>query len=392
MTTAYNHLPFVSGNRRPGAANSRCNHCNRCNHRAFSLVELMIAMAVLSIMLLFFATITETVSSTWSKSEARVETYQTGRGALELIAREMTPAVVDTRMQYVIMPGKILENECGAQLVAKNSPSALWIAPLGEQGGLRCLGYYLYRDDERGFYRLKRIFIAPNNDDGYFPRLFSREEGGEEIDIVDSEENVYTSPTDATWFYGRLGDTERRLWDDVMFDEDGPENEHVLATTVADGVLALWFQAIDRLGNPIRWVSESIVHPQPDTDVQRLIYNSAAFFQTASTLPFDTGLYQLSTVYLAGPTGGQAFSMKGNRVPAAVDITIITVDSQVLARRPEFPFQENIMLEDNPMTLLDEGGTLDVDASVKAFQDALAESNITTARTFTTRVKLVNGS
>ena len=362
------------------------------NYEAFSLVELMIAMAVLAIMLLFFATITETVGSTWSKAEARVETYQTGRGALELMAREMTPAVVDTRMQYVIMPGSILEDECNAELIAPNSPCAMWISPLGAQGDLRCVGYYLYRDDERRFYRLKRIFIAPTNDDGYFPRLFSMEDGAGEIDLVDAEDNIITSPVDATWFYGLLGDTERRLWDATMFDEDDPENESALVATVADGVLALWFQAIDTLGNPVPWLSESIVHDQPEVDAHRLIYNSAAFFQMATTLPFDNGQAELSTVYLAGPNGGQALAMKGNRVPAAVDITIISVDSQVLARRPDFPIQQNIILEDNSRTTLDEAGSLDVDASVRAYQAELAERNITTARTFTTRVKLVNGS
>ena len=84
--------------------------------------------------------------------------------------------------------------------------------------------------------------------------------------------------------------------------------------------------------------------------------------------------------------------MKANRVPAAVGIAIIVVDARVLARRPVIPNQQNLILEDNEETPFDETGILDLDTSIKLFLDELAELNITSARTFTTRVKLINGT
>ena len=72
------------------------------------------------------------------------------------------------------------------------------------------------------------------------------------------------------------------------------------------------------------------------------MYNSAAFFQTATTVPYLVGGKRSSTVYLASGSGGQRLAMKANRVPAAVDITIITIGSNVLNRRPLIPNQQNI--------------------------------------------------
>ena len=70
----------------------------RAPARGFSLLEILIAIAILSIMIVFLGGMTSTVSRTWTNSEKRVETYQAARGALEIMTREMTPAVVDTRM------------------------------------------------------------------------------------------------------------------------------------------------------------------------------------------------------------------------------------------------------------------------------------------------------
>jgi hypothetical protein len=75
--------------------------------------------------------------------------------------------------------------------------------------------------------------------------------------------------------------------------------------------------------------------------------------------------------------------MKANRVPACVDLTIVTLDGAILNRGVTIPPQPN---------LVDSAGTLDVDASVKKFESELRKNQIFTARTFTTRAKLVNGS
>ena len=106
-----------------------------------------------------------------------------------------------------------------------------------------------------------------------------------------------------------------------------------------------------------------------------MIYNSAAYFQMATTTAFDSG----QTTEILAP-GGQ--SMKANRVPSAVDITVVTVDSTVVSRQMDIPDVENIFSAD---------GSLDVEQSILRFNRALLDRNIKNARTFTTRVNLLNG-
>jgi prepilin-type N-terminal cleavage/methylation domain-containing protein len=331
--------------------------------RGFSLIELLVAIAVLSIMLLMLAEMTGTVADTWARGESRIETYQSARAALELMTREMTPAVVDTRTQFVVMPVEELEKG-GATNLAPETQVALWMAPLGEQGDLRCVGYYLYRDDMKRFYRLKRIYIKSAYDDSndqrvdYFPL---KQAVG---DARRGERDYSTSPSDADWFTDN--------WDALAFDDQDPTNEKVVVSAVADGVVAFWVQPLDLLGNPIPWVSEST----PPHVESKMIFNSSGFFLQATSVPFEDGT---TTKYLAPEDN----VMRAIRVPAAVDITLVTLDRRTLARMPPVPTQQNV---------LDDKGALDLEESVRLYNEALLAAGITDGRVFTTRVKLLNGS
>ena len=273
-------------------------------------------MAITTVVMVLLFGALEVVSSAWIDGERRIDTHQRARGALELVARELTPAVVDTRMQFVMLPSYLLA-DVGATHVVPNSPAMLWMAPIGTNGELRCVGYYLYRDTERKFYRLKRIFIKPDND-LYFPKLTN--------------------------------------YDNAR---------------AADGIIAFWVQAYDLLGNPIPWVSESVNHPSSD-----LIYNSAAYFQMATTTPFDNGE---SFAYLSE----SPMVMKGNKVPAEIEISVVTIDRTTMARDPEIPEMQLILRAD---------GSLDVDESVDLFLEELKANGINRSKVFSTRVKLVNGA
>ena len=229
-------------------------------------------MAILTLILTMLAGILDPAMRLWGEGEQRVEKFKNARSALELITREMTPAVVDTRMQFVVMSGKVLTAELGVKNVAPEAPVVLWMAPLGERSRLHCIGYFLSRDAEHDRYRLKRIFVpptepnAPDRAHKNYPRMLNYTEKR-------GEEN-YTNPTDAEWFLGN--------WDDRAFDDQDPANDETIVGTVADGVVAMWVQCYDLLGNPIPWMSESDVHPKSE-----LIYNSAGFFYAATTEPFD---------------------------------------------------------------------------------------------------------
>jgi len=327
---------------------------NNFFRRGFSLLELLIAMTVLVVILFVLASLVDSTGKAWTDSEERVETSQNGRTALELVTRELTPATINTCEQFVVVPGKSL-SECGAPGAVDTSQAAFWMAPLGKDGDLRAVGYYLQREDERRFFRLKRFYVGPSNED-YFPRGFDPEN-------VD-DTSILSEETSAARFLNRL--------DSSVFDDADPENEKCLVSTVADGVLAMWIQCYDLLGNPIPWVSEDKNHPESD-----IIFNSASMFVMATSEPFDNGK---SFIYL----GDKDTSIKGNRLPAAVGITVVTLDTANLDRHAQnVPVMENV---------LDDVGALDVDASLEKYQQALRDRGINKARTFSTRVKLATGS
>ena len=326
----------------------------------FTLVEMLVAFAVLSgLMVLLLGAVTP-VATLWRKAETRVETHQRARGALELLARELTPAVVDTRMQFVVLPGTELE-DAGATGVAADSPALIWMAPLGRDGELRCVGYYLFRDQDRGFHRLKRIFIRPDLPDlpdvpnPYFPRLVNHEDT--------RDLSMRTDPVSAKWFLER--------WDEEAFAEEDLSNDRAFVSSVADGVLGFWVQCYDLLGNPVPSLSQARYHPR-----STLIYNSAAYFQMATTRPFDSGN---STEFLAETPQ----VMKANRVPSEIEFGLVAVDETVALRDIRVPEMTSIR---------DERGVLDLEASIRETMKSLQSAGIRQAKAFTTRVKLVNGT
>lgn len=329
-----------------------------------TLTELLVSMGILTFLMLILSSATESAGRAWRDGQARTDTYQSARTALELMARELSAAVIDTRMQFVIGPSTTVSNVIRktdpelAEKFASESPILLWMAPLGEDGGLRCVGYYLHHDTVKQFYRLKRIYIAPptaERDSPFFPRIFNLRNAR---DIT-----LRTSPVNALWF--------TRSWTARAFDEEDPQNEDAVVSSAADGVIAFWARPIDLLGNPIPLLSAAANHPKSP-----LYYNSASYFQVATSKPFEEGS---SFKYLAETRQ----SMKGNRLPAAIDLAVVTLDSKQISRGVKIPEQLN---------LFDQSGALDLEESRKEYEKNLQGAGIYTARAFSTRARLINGN
>ena len=317
------------------------------------MVELLASIVILSILLVILMGAVSSVSSLYLNSEKKVQAFEGGRAALELVTRELTPAVVDTRMQFVIVPGEHL-TEKGAIHVAPNSPAMLWMAPLGTGGDLRSVGYYLTANPETKRYQLKRIYIRDDNPDGYFPRL---------VNLDDARDlTMRTDALSGKWFLEN--------WDMDTFDDLSEDNDKVVVSTVSNRVIAFWIQPLDLLGNPIPWVANSPNHPSAD-----LIYNSAAYFHMADGKNFDDGS---SFVYLAK----RPLVMKAHRLPPEIELAIVMVGDVVLNREVEIPEMENVFNED---------GSLNLRSSLDAYLELLKQRGIRDAESFTTRVKLTNG-
>ena len=61
--------------------------------RAFSLVEMLVAMAVTLLLVLILVQIFSGASNTWRRSEQKVDAYREARGALQLMARDLAETI-----------------------------------------------------------------------------------------------------------------------------------------------------------------------------------------------------------------------------------------------------------------------------------------------------------
>ena len=69
------------------------------NRSAFTLIELIVAIALASILILVTAMIFKQASSAFSQSDARSEVYQNVRAAFDIIKRDISGATLNTRYE-----------------------------------------------------------------------------------------------------------------------------------------------------------------------------------------------------------------------------------------------------------------------------------------------------
>jgi len=67
---------------------------------AFSLVEIMVSLAVLTILLLISAQVIGQVQATWSASNARVSQFKEARTAFDILSRNISQATLNTYIDY----------------------------------------------------------------------------------------------------------------------------------------------------------------------------------------------------------------------------------------------------------------------------------------------------
>jgi Tfp pilus assembly protein PilE len=370
----------------------------RVSVAAFTLVELMVSTAILAMILVMFASLVAGVQKTWMTHEARTTNTHTGQSVVEIFGRELSPAVVDPRMQFAIFEAKHLESHGHTYSLvtpSPNSPAIFWMAPLGPNGELRMVGYWLVRphpSSPSNGYRLKRLIASPvveNVDDAtlpsrhiYFPRVST--------DALNSYDVLGPpKPCDVEWLLENL-DTR------AMNDDDPNQDDWCITTIAMDNVVAMWIQPLDLSGRPIPWLRESANHPvgsatppfdQLGYQKSQIIFNSASFFmQNTSADPSATD----SFYYKGGTYNPPSSHLRANAVPAAVEVTIVVLDHKEIERITTLnslvPEQTNVMVAAGSGEKV-----LDLEASLDAFNTALANGGIKSARRFTTRIEILNG-
>jgi hypothetical protein len=238
---------------------------------AFSLIEMMVSIALLVFIMLIFTSVMNTVSATWTTGDQRASTFQDGRAILDVIGRELTQAAMSPNLQFVAITstGTVFP----APTPRANSDSIFWQAPLtyrvsgGTNTNLCEVGYYIDAN-----YNLKRFFIPGES----------------------SNFKIYNG----TPFYNSA------TWVTSYITTTGVSN------VIATGVVALWVRCFDTNGDLIPW-----------TNVTGFHYNSTQRFR-----PATLGVTNSFTYTAVNNT------TEGNLLPNAVELTIVIVDDKTLRK------------------------------------------------------------
>ena len=74
------------------------------SHRniGYSLVEILVSMAILSIIVLVLGMFFDQASKAWTRGERQVTTYDLARSALDILLRDMTVAIADDYLPFAV--------------------------------------------------------------------------------------------------------------------------------------------------------------------------------------------------------------------------------------------------------------------------------------------------
>jgi hypothetical protein len=317
------------------------------------------------VLVFLLSSMVRAVGRVWVAGGERVENFQNGRAILELISRELSPAVISNSLQFVQNPGTPSAANLNALLPASspqvaNSDSLFWQAPGpgNAVGNISEIGYFLTQDlstPSSPKYRLHRFAIQPDN-----------------LPVSDANHRfrIYDSPSAFTGYPA----ASRWLPPDAA-----PWLTQLTATQfqaslspLSDGVIAFWVRCLDKNGDLIPWLKDAASY----SSAVPLKFNSAAGFNPAVAGSADSFHYT-----------DMASTLAANRLPSAVELTIVTIDSSTLDR-PDIPAKL-----DSVITSMSAPADPDeVSALASQFMANLAGQGITSARLFSTTVPLANGT
>jgi prepilin-type N-terminal cleavage/methylation domain-containing protein len=311
---------------------------------AFTLVELLVSMAIFLVVVGMLVAIFGDVSRIWIAGNARMTTLQGGRAILDFVSRDV---------RSIAPPKTFVRRPAGAYF-SQNPVNTLGIDPYplaylqfvqdaggtgnsldaylpelpdgkggtgpqrivpkssnffgqmhGEptvNGDLWIVGYYL-ADDPDGVRRLYRTLVAPDASDGAYG-IFANAKG------VTNGNSVSDS-----WIY------------DAKLFQPWSEEKRYGASPIAEHVAAFWVTCLDFAGDPIPWLKDASNYQNSAP----LKFDSAAHFillrEGAALAAKQAG--KPAFIYLdpgVNSSTGQNKTLASHLLPAALQITLIVVD------------------------------------------------------------------
>lgn len=227
------------------------NHPGRVH--AYSLLEMLVATAVLALMVALLANVVSGVSSAWSNSIGRSERSASARAIADFIRSDLTTALIpideasQTNLQFVLNPASLSREY-------KNGDALFWQAPIAtnrELGEIAEVGYYVRWASRKDtpVPILCRFFVNPATKDSSGAA------------VANPNFLIHTEPTN--WINNDL------------IEAIAPGISTMGATVRYDGlfaenVVAIWFRCLDSQGKAFSRDFDSRIgqedsFPDPDT-------------------------------------------------------------------------------------------------------------------------------
>ncbi len=338
---------------------------------AFTLVEVLIAIAILSLMVVLLASLLSGVSRAWVSSEQQVETFQDGRAIADLISRDLSQAVISPQLQFIQNPGSLntlLTNPpASPPTQVANTEGLFWQTASASDalGNVSEVGYYLtQRADSNGIahFELRRFFVSPAD-----PRQPPT------APVANPSYHIYDVPSPV--YYNSSATTIMPSWINLNGKNLDPARTdfEFWSSVVSDGVVGFWIRCLDGNGEAIPWLSSA------DGSTVPIRFNSTAHFQPA--IPGQAATFKYTKV---------SSTAQANLLPATVELTIVTVDSRTMQRKPTIPAVP-VGVPTGYADVSPTGfGPEDIPNAIDWFNRQLITNSVKNARTFTTRVSLKN--
>jgi len=276
---------------------------------AFTLLEVLVALAVFSLLVVALFTVMSQVSGTWQQAQARIEPRQSGRAILDYISRELQMARLpaDRSMFYSSPTAPPQAAQLGLQFVINpatvsaakflNPQAAFWQVPAtgNSNGGMAEVGYFVRWDTNAAGNPRSMLcrFLAPPGDSNYF--IHSAPANWITDSIIDAVAPGVANPSNSAQSY--------RGW-------------------FADNVAGLWVKALDPLGNPITTNALGTAYAAGTYDSRK----GYRYLGTNGTNVIQSG-------YAASATNYQILAT----LPSAIEVSLVILDARAASRLTAVP-------------------------------------------------------
>jgi hypothetical protein len=132
--------------------------------RAFTLIEMLVAVTVLMMMSMFLVSISSQAGKVWSRGESQNQSRQKVRAALDYIGQELRQAALPVDSNKIAYQLQVTPSSLDSSY--KCPDAIFWVAPIATnstQGDLAEIGYFVQWDTSTHRANLCRLLVNPGD-------------------------------------------------------------------------------------------------------------------------------------------------------------------------------------------------------------------------------------